>query len=170
MLETLVTNSIKKTCARTLKIALMGIILSITSGCGLAPKHTETLNVDPAFSRYVSRFEAESADHGRTVRISDLVMSFGQVDLDGETGGRGVCAYAEGETPVITVSQEAWLSSTDAEREELVFHELGHCVLRLKHVAGVNEEGIPSSIMDPIEIKSSIYSQNRAYYLKTLFN
>ena len=37
----------------------------------------------------------------------------------GETGARGACDLASGQTPVVTISPDAWASSTEAEREDL---------------------------------------------------
>ena len=100
---------------------------------------------------------------------SGLVVQFGDVNEPGESNARGACELATGQTPVVTISAEAWASSTDAEREELIFHELGHCLLGLKHVAGINSDGIPKSLMDPSEIQGAIYEQNRDFYLKGIF-
>ncbi len=150
-------------------LVLLGALGLFSAGCGQAPSHTAALNVDPAFSDYVSRFEQASVTYGRPIQVTDLTMQFGQVDSGGESGARGDCSWVSGQTPVVTLSADAWSSSTDAEREELVFHELGHCVLGEKHVAGINDQGIPRSIMDPSEISGAIYSQNRDYYLTTLF-
>lgn len=157
----------KNTCVRALKIALLGLVLS-TTACGVAPKHNATVSIDPTFTEYVARFEDAAHQAGHKVRVNDLIVAFGDTGSNTET--RGLCAFAEGETPAVTINQQAWDSSTDDEREELIFHELGHCLLGLKHVAGINTDGIPASIMNPVEITSAIYAQNRAYYLHTLFD
>lgn len=155
------------------RLALTGLLAVsqclLASGCGSAPAHTPSVQVDPELSSYVARFEQAAADNGHAMQVTDLSMSFGQVDAAGESGGRGVCVAVTGQTPSVTISPDAWAASTDAEREELVFHELGHCLLSRTHVAGINAQGIPESIMDPSEITGAIYSQNRDYYLATLF-
>jgi hypothetical protein len=142
------------------------------SACGAAPSsntaHDNTLQVD-GFKSYVTSFEQTAAQYGNPVQVTDLVIQFGQVDGVGENGGRGVCELSEGSTPVITISQAAWTSSSESEREELIFHELGHCVLHKTHVGGINSDGIPASIMNPYKIDGAIYSQYKSFYLTGLF-
>jgi hypothetical protein len=142
--------------------------LALLSACGRPAKHAASLDV-AGFESYVTAFEAAAAQQGALLHVVDLTIRFGQVDADGETGGRGVCESAAGETPVITISQAAWNASSDAEKEELVFHEMGHCVLHKTHEAGINSDGIPASLMNPTKIDGSIYSQFKAYYLAKLF-
>lgn len=144
--------------------------LLVASGCGSAPSQAPTLQIDPSLTSYVSRFEQASVQYGHPTQVTNLVMGFGDVNDPGEIGARGDCEIVTGQTPTVTISADAWAASTDAEREELVFHELGHCVLGLKHIAGINSAGIPVSLMDPTEIDGAIYSQNRDYYLNGLFN
>jgi hypothetical protein len=161
---TLFKNGVLASCA---------LALALLSGCGKAQdtsSHEAVLSVDAQATDYVARFERSSAEYGASIAITDLIVRFGQVDADGEGGGRGVCEYSAGNTPVITLSQSAWDSSSDADREELVFHELGHCVLMKRHEAGLLRElGIPKSLMNPTKIDGSVYRQNKNYYLSSLF-
>jgi hypothetical protein len=137
---------IRLSCALALALAV------IATGCNRDSDHTPTVQIHADAAQYVSRFVTEAAAHGRNVVISDLILEFGSVDGapgDANSGARGV--------------------SSDAEREELVFHELGHCILGLTHVGGINADGIPASVMNPTEIHGAIYKQFRAYYMKGLF-
>jgi hypothetical protein len=157
---------IRLSCALALALAV------IATGCNRDSDHTPTVQIHADAAQYVSRFVTEAAAHGRNVVISDLILEFGSVDGapgDANSGARGVCNIAYGQTPVITLSRDAWDRSSDAEREELVFHELGHCILGLTHVGGINADGIPASVMNPTEIHGAIYKQFRAYYMKGLF-
>lgn len=66
----------------------------------------------------------------------------------------------------------AWDRFSDDQREELVFHELGHCELLREHNDAkieLNGEIVPESIMYPYLVKEQVYVKNRAYYLKELF-
>jgi hypothetical protein len=147
--------------------------MSALSACGAAPSNSgssSSAGVQAAgFEQYVTAFEQNSAQYGAPVQVTDLTIRFGQVDASGESRGRGVCEYSAGSTPTITISQTAWESSTESEREELVFHELGHCVLHKTHQAGITEAGIPQSLMNPAKIDGSVYSKNKAFYLSKLF-
>jgi hypothetical protein len=154
------------------RLALATLLLAVAPGCAKsADEHTAAVQIDPAAAQYVARFEESAASYGRAVTVTDLVVEFGEVEaVPGESGGaRGVCSAATGQTPVVTLSREAWDRSSDAEREELVFHELGHCLLGLTHEAGINSDGIPTSVMNPTEIGGAIYKQYREFYLRGLF-
>lgn len=62
-----------------------------------------------------------------------------------------------------------WQDATDMEREQLVFHELGHCILkRMKHK---NDEykGIPLSIMGEYAMEPDVYVKYRNEYILELF-
>jgi hypothetical protein len=156
--------------ARAATLIAAGLALACLPACGSSPQadHDSVVEIE-GFATYVTRFEQASAEYGQPVKVKDLIIQFGQVDADGESGGRGVCDVVTGQTPVITGSAEAWASSTDVEREELLFHELGHCVLGKRHVGGINDQGIPASLMNPYEIQGSIYTQFKSYYLANLF-
>ncbi len=143
-------------------------VLAVGCGKGQEEEHTPVVDVGP-FASYVTSFEQDAAAHGASVKITDLKMQFGKVDIDGETGGRGVCEVATNMTPVITIDQTAWESSDEDERQELIYHELGHCVLNKTHEEGTNSIGIPASIMNPYKIDGSIYAQYRSFYLSKLF-
>jgi hypothetical protein len=58
----------------------------------------------------------------------------------------------------------------DADREELIFHEMGHCVLGRAHKSIKTAEGIPASIMHPYRISNSVYKEYRDQYLNELFH
>jgi hypothetical protein len=62
-----------------------------------------------------------------------------------------------------------WMIWDEARREQLMYHELGHCILGLRHNNNV-VNSIPESIMNWQNFKGSIYSSNYASYLAELFN
>ena len=169
-LNTLKLNTILRVraCAFFVAAALLVALPACGKASDSADSHEAALQV-AGFESYVARFESDAAANGRTIQVSDLIIRFGTVDAEGESGGRGVCEFQPGATPVITLSQAAWDTSNDAEREQLVFHELGHCVLQKRHVGGVSAQGIPRSLMNPYRIDGSVYLQNKAYYLSTFF-
>src|SRR5919199_1537692 len=86
--------------------------------------------------------------------------------------------------PTITLSTESycWQSASASERECLVFHELGHCLLSRIHKTDRFPNGAFVSLMNPDDI--SIYATcrypignddcdkrpRRAYYIDELFN
>src|SRR4051794_20741555 len=106
---------------------LLAAALSFAPGCGRAPEHTATVQVDAQASDYVTRFAQAAAQYGREVQVTDLVVQFDQTEAQAATARaqgtvrdehngteRGECVAAEGETPAITLSRAAWDASTDA--------------------------------------------------------
>jgi hypothetical protein len=159
-------NSIYLKYARARATLYSVALLSLfAQGCARAPEHEPTVRIDADAAPYVARFEQEASLRGQALSVTDLIVEFGQV----QGTDRGECQLASGETPVVVLSQAAWDRSSDSEREELVFHELGHCLLGLRHEAGLTSDGIPASVMNPTEIDGAIYKQNREYYLSGLF-
>lgn len=68
----------------------------------------------------------------------------------------GVCSKGE-----IFIDQNWWVHSSVLQKEQLVFHELGHCAVGLGHAKG---------IMGEKEIPTSFYSKNREILIVQMFN
>lgn len=119
------------------------------------------------FAPYVSQFEDHSAEHGSPVKVTNLVIKYGDMQNSLE---RGACEIVEDETPTIVIRKDTWDKMNEDEREELLYHELGHCVLHRNHNKEVTPEGLPTSIMNPYIIRGEIYRENQKYYLTELFN
>lgn len=85
----------------------------------------------------------------------------------------GYCSYGSGEN-LIELDADYWGEAPEYEKEQLVFHEMGHCDLYRKvHTEGVvnmfNGALIPKSIMKSegmIELDYKVYHD---YYMKELF-
>jgi Zn-dependent protease with chaperone function len=141
-------------------IQLVGA-LALAQSCAKEP----VLDVGE-FAPYVARFEDESRLQGNPTEVNNLIIRYGEMLSPME---RGACEIAEGQTPSIIIRQETWDKMDEFEREELLFHEMGHCVLRRMHKSDISTKGVPSSIMNPYLIRGSIYRKNQGYYLRELF-
>ena len=139
-------------------------------GCGQEPSALEVkTNIDSEFKQYVDLFEME-----QDVNVN-IEIQFNQMDLP----TIGKCYYAfyidgphEGERLNLNVEIDPifWQEATDTEKEVLIFHELGHCVLNRDHDEDIIlEYEIPKSIMYPV-IFDSPYKNNRSYYVDELKN
>lgn len=64
-------------------------------------------------------------------------------------------------TPSIVVDQVYWDASSAAQREQLMYHELGHCLLGQHHRL--------NSIMAEGGVDDDLYVSNREYWLHELF-
>ncbi len=120
---------------------------------------------------HFDNFIAEASANG-------VEISLDQIDLGGyieniETRGTlGQCkSYSDG-SKIVTIDQGYWNRSSDIEREYVVFHELGHCVLGRDHSDEKDENGHCLSIMQSGNSGcSGIYNaQNRNSLLNELFD
>ncbi len=148
------------------------IVLSASSCAPKEKQHESFLQVDSQFQDYVSNFEQVSGAEGQSLAISDLVVQFGTTPSLNETG---VCEWAENETPKITVNQRIWNTLNDYDKQEVIFHELGHCVLRRVHqnsemMAYNGSQTVPASVMYPYRIPGTIYRDNMVHYHDELFD
>ncbi|HTL13026.1 MAG TPA: hypothetical protein VL588_11085 [Bdellovibrionota bacterium] len=147
---------------RAVWIPILGILLS---ACGQAP---DVYEVDSALEPYVARFQSESALHNGSVPVTSLVAKFG--DAGASDRDLASCQIGGGEPPTVVVDQAKWDAATDSQREETLFHELGHCVLRREHDLRFTGSYIPESIMHPLRLSSAVYDTNRDAYLTELFS
>jgi len=79
----------------------------------------------------------------------------------------GVC-YDE--KHIVILNRDLWLAYTEAEREVVLYHELGHCELSRRHTTGRREGGGPESVMNRNSVADvRFFEADRAYYLHELF-
>jgi len=70
----------------------------------------------------------------------------------------------------ILISKEVWKGLSPDQKEELVFHELGHCELNLGHIDGqYMNTGCPLSLMAPRLFSKhqalACYNRYKEYYV-----
>lgn len=77
----------------------------------------------------------------------------------------------------IKIDEGYWKESSNATREILLFHELGHCELNRDHedefvtlIIDNREVFMSKTIMNSYIIDEKKYRENREYYIKELFN
>ncbi len=152
---------------------LSAFLLVSASACAPQEKeHEHFLQVDAPFVDFVHNFEVSASEEGRSVQITDLVISFGSTPNLNETG---VCEWAENETPRVVINERIWNTLNDYDRQEVIYHELGHCVLRRIHQNGtmMGYNGtlqIAASIMYPYRIAGSVYRDHMGHYHGELFD
>lgn len=93
--------------------------------------------IDPAFSSYVKDFENKIG-----VKVSNVDIRFEAL----KPPMLGLCITGGG-LEDIKIDPISWINMDDLGRELLLYHELGHCVLFMKHndsrviLEGLNVEG-----------------------------
>lgn len=137
-------------------VALSFLFLSLI-GCG---KDVKSGSIEAPFTDYVASFEAAfNVSHGKTsVAMTD---SLDRPELTGMCVGND-------EVRTVLILRAYWEKASNLQKEQLIFHELGHCVLNLPHDASRNENGVPKSIMYPAMISEGEYFHNRLDYWNDL--
>lgn len=155
--------------------ALIVLVLLIFSPVALSGvQYWRFATSNPIFDKYKRTFEAEYYRHTKTfiftndIRIN-LVKEpndYTKSDLPNKVGicRRGVRGERE-----IFIRSSSYKKYTEAQREELLFHELAHCALGYEHRM-VNFKGRTISLMgDRMFSDKNFYQNNREALLRELF-
>ncbi|MEN9723098.1 MAG: hypothetical protein RJB38_1084 [Pseudomonadota bacterium] len=120
---------------------------------------------------YVSKFISDAAIQGVNVTsdMSGPQLSLRIASLD--SYGSSVIGLCERSSNLrrVTLDPDFWNVVDETQRELLVHHELGHCVLSRGHRTEVLSSGLYASLMYPIIMRSSSYTSNYDYYQQELF-
>ena len=144
------------------------MILSAFSlvSCQRAPPQTI---VDAQFVPYLNAFIQQAHENGRWVDDSRL-----SIEMSDSMPAPQILGYCQvfDETQLVVISRAWWNSTgfTVSDREELIFHELGHCLLGLVHVNTLTIDGIPTTIMNAHHFAGGLYAVNREAYIAEEFN
>lgn len=150
---------------------LLFIILLSTTACA----------DDAAFlSRLVVKFRVAANKWAPLANLTGQLLPdrlLKQIEIKlGEMGistDNGYCLLSDDANPRIILNTVKWNVFNEWEREALVFHELGHCLLHRDHVESMvsrDEKMIPKSLMFPYLLSWETYLLNRDYYLEELFS
>ena len=136
--------------------------LLFVSACADTTYEKQPGKINPDFQKYVLKFE-------QNINIA--------VDLDIDYNKLaypiiGTCyVYTDGYRN-IDIDPDAWNEAEDLKKEELIFHELGHCVLNRDHdntMLEYNGDELPKSIMYPYVFEYE-YGEYQDYYWAELKN
>lgn len=110
-------------------------------------EYTVPSEVEP----FVQAFREAALQRNHPVLVNNLIISFGTpkaLNVCGE------CTIQAGKTPRIVLNQDGfcWQNASKNEREALVFHELGHCVLNRDHRSDRFPKGMYASLMNPDDV------------------
>lgn len=143
-------------------------IILVVSGCGAAPKIQTGQQDWPVTdqSSVLQDFIAEGASRGKVIDLSKLKFVYSTAVSPSDWGW---CSFDSKNNPIIQLAPD--LAAQDRTTiEQVIFHELGHCILFRDHSGGVDITiGGPSSMMYPGLIDQTIYLNHRHQYLDEMF-
>jgi hypothetical protein len=142
--------------------------------------------VDKELQPFVDDFIIQAKIQGKEISLKNIVIKLGNAnDYQPQENKIGYCLYQRDsgtvsmfedveESNIVIIDQTFFnrASVSDVTRRELVFHELGHCILNRAH----NEtlvNNAPISIMYPSSVSMrnmSYYMANESKFLEELFN
>lgn len=126
--------------------------------------------IDDELSQYFESFREEAAKYDIDVDYTELRID-GYLQNITERGVAGQCQRFEGGLSAVIVEPSYWNTIDGLEREFLVYHELGHCVLGREHTDEAAPNGVCTSIMTSgsQDCRINYISRTRAEYLTELF-
>jgi hypothetical protein len=115
-------------------ITLLGTIVS----CGQQVKVNKRFSLpktDEVFSTYLETYSDNYAQtYGQAPSLHNIHIVFAEFSKE-DSQYAGICYTIENQVArLIEINPEHWAKYSEAKRESLIFHELGHCHLNLKHV------------------------------------
>lgn len=167
--------------------------LLILHGCGVGTPATDytifeedvdvdprtTLTTDSDVLEYVHNFEERG--HLKVVDVPVFFVSEQDDSLVPE-GSRtvGLCmkwhldenGKVKRNFNQVTLLSSWWYDASDPARQELIDHELGHCVLNREHISDKDVDGFPTSVMYPFvfsEPQLDHYTARLTEYTTELF-
>lgn len=140
---------------------------------GCARGHEHQLQIS-GFEAQFSAFEAAGASVGKPISTDDLIITL-DPSLASSYGATGMCYTRPDTTPNIHIDQGYWQHSTDTQKQILLFHEMGHCLLGRVHNNSLSN-GMAVSIMYFASdmwtsgTAQQYYLDNRQSYVYELFH
>jgi hypothetical protein len=147
------------------EISCTAILSVVTMSC-----MTINLNapyIDYRLEPYVKSFIYEANKHGVNVDIGRLIVKIDRIiDKDNKDSDTiGLCNMSN-RLKEITIDSEY---AKSGNLEEVIYHEMGHCVLNREHcITKINKKRV--SLMYPYIEDDNDYASNRERYIKELFN
>lgn len=127
--------------------------------------------VDAELAPYFQRFidEAKLREKVIDMRSNSLTAS---IVINLPSGVAGQCSFNTQRLDEVKISRSYWSGVSDLDREYVVFHELGHCILGLSHDDENNANGVCRSIMQSGTgiCKKSYTLANRKEFIDELFD
>lgn len=119
------------------------------------------------YQKYVEGFVKAGKEQGVQISVATLQIL---PDYKMPMAFGGVCVSS---IKVIFINGKVWNQITNSQREGLIWHEMGHCVLGREHETYSLDGVHPGSIMYPSMFRGEalkFYIGNKSYYKRELFH
>jgi len=128
------------------------------------------VQIDNELQTYIDQFEDEALNRGLDINLAETGIHAFIQGIEGAIVGQ--CQHKEDEPNVILLDRNYWDNATEDEKVLIVFHELGHCVLKKEHNDQKDANGFCLSIMHSSSqvCKIDFSPTERDSYFDELFN
>lgn len=146
-------------------LGLIVIVLLLGLGCS----KDSGVQVHPDLAPYLTTFRLEAEKRG--VKIDYESNPIGALFIsDTERVDLGWCEVDTRSHNTIYINVVFWPAISELGKEKLVFHELGHCILKRSHLETSGTDGVCKSIMHSGKGCADNYDETtRDQYLDELF-
>ncbi len=111
------------------------------------PTLTKYGNVDARLIPYFEAFERAARSQNKLIKLNNWDIT-AEIKPIQEKHVAGLCQYrSRGNDRHIIIDQDFWNRSSINYREYIIFHELGHCILKRDHHEGCRTDGTYLSLM-----------------------
>lgn len=153
---------------------LLAAILSVLAGCATTGDNDNQIIYNPVqleeSGSYLRLFRAEAEKRNININYEGLRVYF--VDKFHprmeEMGVIGLCDF-QSDKQIVYIRRPSWNSYDSMQREMLIFHEIGHCLLGQVHDQSMDFDSVPVDLMFPASFPSFYYAQQRTQFLDRMF-
>ena len=127
------------------RIAIISIIVMALLSCrqdGVIPD----VSVDERLLTHFEQFTHEAAMRGILLDFASAPVE-GKIENIGDADVSGQCQHKSNQPNTVMIDLDYWERASGYEREFIVFHELGHCVLEREHLDAETQGRRCASIM-----------------------
>ena len=146
------------------------LLIFLSVGCNDEASYIFEEAIDSDLIIYFERFAVEGNKRGVSIDWEEEDIHAMIIDIDEEAVGQ--CLSFERGRNEINIDKKYWEKIKIMDREFIVFHELGHCVLGRSHLDQTNLDGTCKSIMNSTgeACKKNYTLTTRDGYLDELFS
>jgi len=128
------------------------------------------LDIPQELAAHFQTFQKEANTYGILIDYESSNVT-AEIRRINEGSVAGTCTTNGHNLRHIEIDQSFWNRASHLQREMVVFHELGHCILRRGHKEDRFQNGICKSIMrSGLGACSDAYTPtNRSYFIEELF-
>lgn len=131
----------------------------------------EETAIDAELLEYIEVFEREAERRGMEINVEALDVTAHVMNIQ-ESNVLGQCYTYSDDSRQIIIDQDSWEELDELEKEFLIMHELGHCVLNRGHADDRDNNNECISIMQSgtTNCRYRYDQNNREELLDELFN